>query len=262
MVKARDGALVCAALLIILVIACTKLNSVKEAQGASGINVAAAANLSDAFSELGKQFTAQTGVPIIFSFGSTADLARQIANGAPFDVYASADIEHVDELDRQGLLLSNTKELYARGRLVLWTAPGSRLAIERIEDMTKDDVKRVGIAKPDVAPYGRAAVEALRTLNIWSNVEPKVYYGQNVSQVKQYAATGNVDAAFIPRSLVRPSEGGRAIEVSAQLHQPINQAIAVIKASDKQDAARRFVAFVTSAQGQTLLEKFGYDKVK
>ncbi|HUQ31637.1 MAG TPA: molybdate ABC transporter substrate-binding protein [Pyrinomonadaceae bacterium] len=223
------------------------------------ITVAAAANLTDAFTELGKEFNARTGVRVIFSFGATADLAKQIENGAPFDVYASADVEHVDELKSKGLLLVGTNKLFARGRLVLWIPPGSRFTLNRIEEIVRPEVERISIAKPDVAPYGRATVEALRALNLWAQVEPKVIYGQNVSQAKQQAATGNAEAAFIPLSLVKTGEG-QSIEVDERLHQPIDQAIAVVEDSPHTDAAQRFVNFVLSPEGQTLLERYGYRK--
>jgi molybdate transport system substrate-binding protein len=223
------------------------------------INVAAASNLSDAFTELGQQFTRETGIRVVYSFGATADLAKQIENGAPFDIFAAADVSHVDALDRAGLLSPGTKALYARGRLVLWIPPDSPLSLARLEDVARRDVERVAIAKPDVAPYGLASVEALRALNIWSSIEPKVIYGQNVSQVKQYAATGNADVAFIPRSLVRAGEG-RAIEVDSRLHSPIDQAIAIVKTSPRQALAQRFLTFLFSPQGQTLLQRYGYEK--
>jgi molybdate transport system substrate-binding protein len=223
------------------------------------ITVAAAANLTDAFREMGTEFTARTGVRVRFSFGATADLAKQIENGAPFDVFASADVEHVKKLDELGLLVPGTNNLLARGRLVLWIPAGSNLTLNRIEDITRAEVERISIAKPDVAPYGRATVEALRALNLWTQVEPKIIYGQNVSQTKQYAATGNAEVAFIPLALVKTGDG-RIIEVDERLHQPIDQAIAVIKDSPQQEAAQRFTAFVLSNEGQALLERYGYKK--
>jgi molybdate transport system substrate-binding protein len=223
------------------------------------INVAAAANLSDAFTELGQQFTRQTGIRVVYSFGATADLAKQIENGAPFDLFAAADVSHVDALNRAGLLVPGTEARYARGRLVLWIPQDSSLRLARVEDVSRQDVERIAIAKPDVAPYGLAAVEALRALNIWSSIESKVIYGQNVSQVKQYAATGNADVAFIPRSLVHKGEG-YTIEVDAHLHQPIDQAIAIIKTSARPESSQRFLTFVLSPEGQALLERYGYEK--
>lgn len=223
------------------------------------INVAAASNLTDALSEINKQFTAQTGIRVVTSFGATADLSKQVENGAPFDVFAAADREHVDALSREGLLLPDTQKLYVRGRLVLWIPAGSTLKLTRLEDLSHTGIERLAIAKPDVAPYGRASIEALKALNLWPALEPKIIYGQNVSQTKQYAATGNTDAAMIPLALVHSGEG-QTIEVDQKLHSPIEQSIAVIKSSRNQDAARRYVNFILSPEGQAILERFGYER--
>ena len=238
---------------------CSTNDPAKDQKGAGEITVAAAANLTDAFEEVGRQFTAQTGVRVTYSFGATADLARQIENGGPFDVYAAADLEHVDDLVRKGFVAAETRAIYARGRLVLWVPPRGRSDVNRVEDIAREDVKIVAIAKPDVAPYGRAAVESLRALDLWPVVEPKVVYAQNVAQVKQYAASGNADVAFLPRALVKPYEG-RYIEVDERLHQPIDQGLGVVRASSAQDRAKRFVDFILSADGQAILERFGYVK--
>jgi molybdate transport system substrate-binding protein len=229
----------------------------REAQ-AEEITVAAAANLTDAFGEIAKRFTARTGVRVTNSFGATADLSKQIENGAPFDVFASADVEHVEGLARKGLLADSPRGVYARGRLVLWLPPGGKASVERVEDLAGEGVSKIAIAKPDVAPYGRAAVEALNALGLWAKVEPKVVYSQTVAQAKQFASSGNAEAAFVPRSLVREGEG-RAIEVDSKLHAPIDQAVGVVRASKRQDAARRFVEFLLSEEGQSVLKSFGYD---
>lgn len=223
------------------------------------INVAAAANLTEAFAELGREFNRRTGVRVVYSYGATADLARQIEQDAPFDVFASADVSNVKRLEDKGLLAPEGMRLYARGRLIIWTPPGARFQIRHIEDLARAEVERVGIARPEVAPYGQAAIEALRALNLWPQLESKAVYGQNVSQVRQYAATGNVDAAFLPLALVRAGEG-QTLEVDEKLHRPINQAITVLKKSAKQEAARRFVEYVLSDEGQALLERYGYRK--
>jgi molybdate transport system substrate-binding protein len=225
---------------------------------ADEITVAAAANLTDAFGELGKRFTARTGVKVTNSFGATADLSKQIENGAPFDVFASADVEHLEGLARKGLIAESPRGVYARGRLVLWLPEGSRSSVARVEDLAGESVSKVAIAKPDVAPYGRAAVETLNALGLWARVEPKVVYSQTVAQAKQFAASGNADAAFVPRSLVREGEG-RALEIDASLHAPIAQAVGVLRASKRQEDARRFVEFLLSEEGQSVLKTFGYD---
>jgi len=216
------------------------------------IVVAAAANLTEAFAEVGPRFTSKTGVRVVFSFGATADLAKQIENGAPFDVFAAADTEHVDALERKGLLTANSRTPYARGRLVMWLPPGRDLAAQRIEDIVAKEFDRIAVAKPDVAPYGRATVETLQALGIWTTVEPKVIYAQNVSQAKQYASTGNAEVAFIPLALVPPG-AGKYVEVLETLHRPIDQSLGIIQGSANQDAARRFVEFLMSDEGQEIM---------
>lgn len=252
----RELVLVC---VVLISVSCQSQTSQNRPTDSFELIVAAAANLTDAFAEIGPRFTSKTGIRVVFSLGATADLAKQIENGAPFDVFAAADTEHVDQLEREGLLTPGTRALYARGRLVMWLPPGSGLKAGRIDDITAKAFDRVAIAKPDVAPYGQATVESLRAMGIWSQIEPKVVYAQNVSQTKQYAATGNAEVAFIPLALVKPGEG-TYIEVDETLHRPIDQALGIIKASTKQAAARQFVDFLLSNEGQELLSKMGYRK--
>jgi molybdate transport system substrate-binding protein len=247
-----------AAALSLFVAACQQKHQY-EAVSASEITVAAAANLIYVFEEAARRFTAQTGIRVVYSFGSTAILTKQIENGAPFDVFAAADLAHIDVLDRKGMLAPGSRAIYARGRLVMWMPPHSRAAVDRVEDITGPDIKTVAVAKPDLAPYGKATVEALRALNLWPTVEARIVYAANASQARQFAVSGNADVAFIPLSMIEPGEG-RYIEIDQQLHEPIDQALGIVKTSGKQDAARRFVGFVLSAEGQALLQKYGYNK--
>ncbi|MBC8030443.1 MAG: molybdate ABC transporter substrate-binding protein [Pyrinomonadaceae bacterium] len=243
--------------LALLVASCQPQPSKTSQSKSPEIVVAAAANLTDAFAEVGARFTSKTGVRVVFSFGATADLAKQIENGAPFDLFAAADTEHVDSLEQKGLLTPETRALYARGRLVMWLPPGSSLKALRIEDIITKDFDRIAVAKPDVAPYGRATVESLRALGIWSQVEPKVIYAQNVSQAKQYASTGNAEVAFLPLALAPPGSG-TYIEVNAALHGPIDQALGIVENSPNQTAARQFVEFLLSDEGQEIMVRKGY----
>lgn len=239
-----------------LLLASASCGGAGDEGGEDEIVVAAASNLSDAFGEVGRRFTARAGGRVTFSFGATADLARQIEQGAPFDVFAAGDVRHPAALAARGLLEEGPPAVYARGRLVLWV-PRAGTMVARVEDLAGAGVARVAVAKPDVAPYGEAAVEALRALGVWAGVEPKVVYAQNVSQAKQFAATGNADAAFLPRSLVTEGEG-RIVEVDGRLHRPIDQAVGVVRASRKKEAARRFVEFLLGDEGRAVLRSFGY----
>lgn len=222
--------------------------------------VAAASNLTNVSAQIGKQFTAKTGVRVIFTFGATADLAKQIENGAPFDVFVAADVFNVERLQKQALLTSAIPQIYARGRLVLWTPAGSPLKLQTIHDLTKPEFERIAIAKPDIAPYGEAAVQCLRALNLWDQVAPKIVFGQNVAQAKQFVATGNAEAGFLPLALLKPNEGSY-LEIQQNLHKPIEQAAGVVKSSSKQLPAQQFVEFLLSDEGQQILEAAGYVRV-
>lgn len=247
---------VCLACLLALALSCQSQNPNENHE----LTVAAAANLTEAFGEIGPLFTRRTGTRVTFSFGATADLAKQIENGAPFDVFAAADTAHVEALDRLGLLTDESRVLYARGRLVVWLPPVSKLKLTRIQDLTGKEFERIAIPKPDVAPYGRAAVESLQAWGIWNEIQEKVVYGQSVSQAKQFVATGNAEAAFIPLALVKPGEGV-FLEVDEKLHAPLDQALGILKTSKNQQAARQFVDFLISSEIQELLSRRGYKKM-
>jgi len=141
---------------------------------------------------------------------------------------------------------------------VLWV-PDARVPVERIEDLTRPGIKHVAVANPQLAPYGRAAVETLHALHLWEAVQPKIVYGQNISTTTQYAATGNADAAFTALALVKDQARGRKIAVPENLHAPIEQAIAVVRSTSKPDQARKFVEFITGAQARQMLRQYGYE---
>jgi molybdate transport system substrate-binding protein len=244
-----------------LLASCQSRTSVDSQNNTPELIVAAAANLTNVSAEIGQRFTYKTGIRVIFAFGATTDLAKQIENGAPFDVFMAGDVTNVDHLDQQGLLTADTRAIYARGRLVVWFPTGSNLRIQRIQDITAEEFERIAIAKPDIAPYGQAAVESLRAVGLWDQIEPRVIYAQNVAQTKQFAATGNAEVAFIPLALVKTDEG-EYLEVDQNLHRPIDQALAIVKATANQTAARQFVDFMLSDQGQQILAARGYRRAQ
>lgn len=242
---------------VLLLLAGCRSTSLSSENKAPELIVAAAANLTESTGELGQQFTNKTGVRVIFTFGATTDLAKQIENGAPFDVFLAGDVTNVARLEKKGLLSEGSRAVYARGKLVLWIPAGSRLQLHRIEDITASEFERIAIAKPDIAPYGKAAVETLQAVKVWEQIQPRIVYGQNVSQAKQFVATGNAEVAFIPLSLVKTGEG-RFLEIDPSLHQPIDQGLAVVKNSPNQLTANQFVEFMLSPAGQQILVARGY----
>jgi molybdate transport system substrate-binding protein len=221
------------------------------------VSVAAASNLNDVFREAGAQFEAATGIHPVFSFAATAQLTQQVENGAPFDVIAGADTEHIEALDQKGLLTAGSKAVYAIGVLALWVPPGSRAKITSIADVASPDVKVIAIAKPELAPYGDAAVESLRHAGLWEKVQARVVYGENISVVRQYGASGNADVVFTAYSLVM-KEPGKVLQVGDEYHKPIAQALGIVKASKNAEAARAFAEFLLRGKGREILTAYGY----
>jgi molybdate transport system substrate-binding protein len=221
------------------------------------LTVAAAADLTPAFEELGREFEAAAKTKVVFVFGSTGMLTRQIENGAPFDLFAAANVSYVDQLDQKGLIIPDTKAIYARGRITLWTPNESPLRLQGIGDLARPEVQRIAIANPDHAPYGLAAKQALHSAGIWDRVQPKLVYGDNIRQTLQYAETGNVEVAIVALSLSIQSNG-RWTLIPEELHQPIDQGLAVIKDTKNEPAARAFATFISSPQGKAIMKKYGF----
>lgn len=221
------------------------------------ITVAAASDLTNAFEEIGRAFEATTKIKVVFVFGSSGLLTRQIENGAPVDLFAAANVDYVNQLEQKGLIVPGTKAIYTRGRITLWTSAANPLKIENIADLARPEVKRIAIANPDHAPYGLAAQQTLHGAGIWETVKPKLVYGDNIRQTLQYAETGNVDVAIVSLSLSRPSNGHWTL-IPEQLHQPIDQALAVIKTTHDEASARAFASFLTGPRGREILAKYGF----
>ena len=226
------------------------------------LTVSAASSLSAAFTEIGKLFEAQTGNIVLFNFGASGSLAQQIEQGAPVDLFAAANVGFVDDLQKKGLVLPDTVQNYARGQIVLWTRSDSPVKLERIVDLAQPVIGKVAIANPDRAPYGLAAREALKAAGVWETVQPKLVIAETIQQTHQYAETGNVDAAIGALSLSVPAAAGgkpgRYVIVPQELYAPLDQALAVIKGTKNEAAARAFAAFLTGPRGREVLQKYGF----
>ena len=244
----------------VIALACVtacKDNSPATSASRDELTVAAASDLTPAFEEIGREFESATKTRVIFMFGSTGMLTRQIENGAPVDLFAAANVSYVDQLEKEGLIIRDTKAVYARGRITLWTPNESTLRLQGIADLARPEVMRIAIANPDHAPYGLAAKQALQSAGIWERVQPKLVYGENIRQALQYAQTGNVEVAIVALSLSIQSTG-RWTLIPEELHQPIDQGLAVMKTTNNEKAARAFAAFIQSPQGKAIMKKYGF----
>jgi molybdate transport system substrate-binding protein len=250
-------------LLLALLIAAGGCGGTTVTEATETLTVAAAADVTYAFTEIGALFEAETGYRVRFHFGSTGQLAQQIEQGAPVDLFAAANQAAIEELERLGLILPDTKRLYARGQLIVWTRADSPLVLTDIADLRQPDVRRIAIANPDHAPYGVAAREALQNAGLWEGLLPKLVLAENVRQAFEYAANGDVDAAIIALSFGTPTatariQPGRWVLIPQALYTPIDQALAVIKDTRHEQAARALADFISGPTGRTVLRRYGF----
>ena len=217
---------------------------------ASELTVAAASDLAPLEARLASGFERRTGVRPRFSFGSSGTLARQIENGAPFDVYLSADEKLAANLAAKKFVVD--PKVYAIGRLVLWSADGQFRSIEKLKS---NQVRHIAIANPAHAPYGRAAKEALEKLGVWKFLEPKIVYGENVRQAFEMARSGNADIAIVAATL----GGIGAVVLPANLHAPIRQAGAVVAGGSNPRLGAQFIEYLLSPEGSAILVSGGLE---
>ncbi|QAV27113.1 molybdate ABC transporter substrate-binding protein [Neobacillus thermocopriae] len=237
----------------VLIIACSRV----EQEPSQELKIAAASDLTLAFHEIGQQFEKQTGTKVTFIFGSTGQLAEQIKNGAPFDVFAAANVQYVDELNDKGLIVPDTRQIYAIGRIGIATKADNPLVVQTLEDLLKPEVKKIAIANPNHAPYGLAAKQALEKAGIWEKVKNKLVYGKNISDTFAYIESGNAEAGIIALSLVKKGEV-RFQLIDDAMHEPIQQAIAVIKKTKHEKQAQEFIQFLNRSAGQQIMKKYGF----
>jgi len=231
--------------------------------GAQEITVGAAADMSAALPQLVVAYTKKTGQAVKVSFGSSGNLANQIRNGAPFDVFFSADEEYPQQLIAEGLASQDTLYRYAIGHLVLWVRSDSPLDLSKLgmKALLDPSVKKIAIANPAHAPYGRAAEAALRHFGIYDQVSSRLVLGENVSQAAQFVESGNAQAGLIALShALAPAlkAKGRYWAVPLDAYPTLNQAAVALSRSNQQDAARRFLDFLHTPEATSLLTSYGF----
>jgi len=226
------------------------------------VRVAAAADLKFAMSDLARRYEEQSGNRVDATYGSSGNFFSQIQNGAPFDVFFSADIDYPRKLEAAGLAEPGTLYQYAVGRIVIWMPADSRVDVAKQEwaALLDASVQRIAIANPEHAPYGRAAVAALRKAGIYEHVSAKLVYGDNISQAAQFVQSGNAQAGIVALSLATSPamKDGKRWEIPAAMHSPIQQAALVLKGAQNKEAARAFLEFVKSEAGRATLVKYGF----
>jgi len=230
--------------------------------GAQEIRVAAAADLQFALDEIAAQYQKQAGRKIDVSYGSSGNFFAQIQNGAPFDVLLSADIEYPRKLEAAGLAEPGTLYEYAVGRIVIWMPADVRVDLAKLgwKALLEPAIGKIAIANPEHAPYGRAAVAALRNAGIYEQVRAKLVFGENIAQAAQFVSSRNAQAGILALSLAisPPMKDGNRWEIPANLHPPIEQGAVIMKNAKNKQGARDFLTFLKSATGRKILDSCGF----
>jgi molybdate transport system substrate-binding protein len=222
------------------------------------LRVAAASDLQAAFPILAARFKLDRGCDVEPVFGASGLLAEQIKQGAPFDLFLSANTKYVDDLAAASAIDRDSLRPYATGSLVLAIHEASGVDIHTLDDLKKPEIKKIAIANPDVAPYGAAARQALRKEGLWDALEPKIVRGGTVRQALQYVESGNAEVGLVGRSIA-DVKGVRSIPIDPKLHDPIVQSMGVVSASSRKADARAFADFLSSPVGRGILADFGLD---
>ena len=239
------------------------LQHVALAEMTGEITVSTAISLKNAFEEIGKLYEAKGGgTKVLFNFGASGDLMRQIEGGAPVDVFASAAQKDMDEAEKKGLLLAGSRANFAANTVVLAVPATTRTLIKSFEDLKTDSVKKIAVGNPKTVPAGRYAEEVFQYYKILDTIKEKFVLTENVRQVLDYVARGEVDAGVVysTDAMTRPKEVSLVATAPEQSHKPVIYPIAIVKGTKNETVAKAFVALVLSPEGQGILAKYGFRK--
>lgn len=229
---------------------------------AQEITIAAAADLQFAMRDIAAQFQKQTGRAVKITYGSSGNFYQQLQNGAPFDMFFSANVDYARKLDAAGLAEPGTLYPYATGKIVLWVPNGSKIDVGKgLASLLDPEVKKIAIANPQHAPYGQAAVAALKKENVYDKVSGKLVLGENISQAATFVASGAADAGILALALaVSPNmkDKGRYVEIPAEEYPPIEQACVILKSAKDKETARKFLEFVKTPTVKDIFRGYGF----
>ncbi|PCJ94456.1 MAG: molybdate ABC transporter substrate-binding protein [Flavobacteriaceae bacterium] len=221
------------------------------------LTIATASNMQFAMTEIVQSFTKHTGIKCHIITGSSGKLTAQISEGAPYDIFLSANIKYPEELYKKGFT-SSKPIIYAYGGLVLWSTMHEKPSLSIL---LKDTITHIAIANPKTAPYGEAAVLVLKNAGIYEEIKNKLVYGESISQTNQFILSGAADIGFTSKSVVlspKIKNEGNWISINEDNHSPINQGVVLLKSSNRKQKGERFYTFLFSEQAQNILKKYGY----
>jgi molybdate transport system substrate-binding protein len=235
--------------------------SLCTAASAQTLRIAAAADLQYVLTDLAAQYEKQTGANLAISYGSSGNFFAQIQNGAPFDLFFSADLDYPKKLTDAGFAESHSLQIYAAGRLALWLPPDSPLDPNSgLKTLLDPRIQKIAIANPEHAPYGRAAVAALQNAGLYDQLKPKLVFGENISQAAQFVQSGSAQAGLIALSLALSpaTKNGKRWDIPPDRYPSIEQAAVVLKSSPNKQAALAFLVFLKTPPARATFERYGY----
>jgi len=236
---------------------------VSQLCGAQEITVAAAADLQFAMEDVAARFQKETGKTAKLIYGSSGNFFQQIQNGAPFDMFFSANLDYPKKLEAAGLTEPGSYYQYAKGKIVIWVRNESKLDLSSgMKVLLDPSVKKIAVANPQHAPYGQAAVAAMQNEKIYEQVKDKFVLGENISQTASFVVSGSADAGIVALSLAlspNMKDKGRYAEIPADEYPPIEQACVILGSSKNKEAARQFLSFVKTAAIGDVLKSYGFD---
>lgn len=251
--------------MLLLLSAASLLGQRNTGSPAGEVRVAAAADMEPVLQVIGPYFERKTGLKLKVSFGSSAALSQQLQNGAPADIFLSADYYFAEQLVAANLTETKSPKSYAKGVLVLWARKDSRFKPLNLDVLQRKDLKSVAIANPERAPYGRAADAALKKLNYFPNVQPHLVQAESVAQAAQFALSGNAEVALISETIAmspKYREAGTFVLFPLSQYPEIRQCAVFLKAAKNVQGAHQFLDFILSAEVQGNLQKLGLQSVQ
>ena len=236
---------------------------VSQLCGAQEITVAAAADLQFAMEDVAARFQKETGKTAKLIYGSSGNFFQQIQNGAPFDMFFSANLDYPKKLEATGLTEPGSYYQYAKGKIVIWVRNESKLDLSSgMKVLLDPSVKKIAVANPQHAPYGQAAVAAMQNEKIYEQVKDKFVLGENISQTASFVVSGSADAGIVALSLAlspNMKDKGRYSEIPADEYPPIEQACVILGSSKNKETARQFLSFVKTIAIGDVLKSYGFD---
>jgi|SRR5579863_6615486 molybdate transport system substrate-binding protein len=230
---------------------------------AQEITVAAAADLQFAMQDIATRFQKETGKTVKLTYGSSGNFFQQIQNGAPFDIFFSANLDYAKKLDAAGLTEPGSYYQYAKGKIVIWVPKESKLDLTPgLKAFLDPSVKKIAVANPQHAPYGQAAVAAMQNQNVYEKVKDRFVLGENISQTASFVVSGSADVGIVALSLAlspNMKDKGRYVEVPADEYPPIEQACVILGSSKNKETARQFMAFIKTSAIADVLRSYGFD---